>query len=202
MKVLIVGYPYIRPYYFNTFDYYHDKDNLFFLLPSLWKAKRGRVEFQPPDQKNVYKTKAFFYHSKYPVIGGLLKGWMPAFPFFIIKTFGFKREGIVYTSTEPILLTTLYQGLWAKLFGLKHIIFTWENVDYKKKFRGLRGLIKKIILRWNLALSDGLVCGNQKARDILSKLTKKPLVVTPLSGVNVYFFLSPIIIKNIVRNMI
>lgn len=184
VKILIAGYPYIRSYYLKTFEYYPDKDNLFFLLPKLWKAKRGRVEFKPSERDDIFKTKGFFYHSNYPIIGGLFKGWMPAFPFYLLKIFKVGRGGLVFTPTEPILLSTLYQAIWSKLFGLKHVIFTWENIDYRKKFKGLNGFVKNIILKLNLFFSDGIVCGNQKAKEIFSKLTSKPLTVIPISGVD------------------
>ncbi len=183
MKILVAGYPYIREYYLKTFDQYPEKDQLFFLLPKKWKAKRGQVIFNPPSRDNILITRAYFYHSNYPILGGLLKGWMPALPLYIHRVFK-KEKGILYSPSEPILLTTLYQGIWAKIFGLKHVIFTWENVDYEKKFSGLNWLVKKIILRLNLKLCDGIVCGNKKAKDIFSKWTTKPIGVIPISGLD------------------
>ena len=187
MKILVAGYPYIREYYLKTFDQYPEKDQLFFLLPKKWKAKRGQVIFNPPSRDNILTTKAYFYHSNYPILGGLLKGWMPALPLYIHRVFK-KEKGILYSPSEPILLTTLYQGIWAKIFGLKHIIFTWENIDYKDKFRGINWFIKKSILRLNLFFCDGVICGNEKAKKIFTKLTSKSLEVIPLSGVDTHFF--------------
>ena len=188
MEVLIAGYPYIKESYFKTFDYYPDGDSIFFLLPERWKAKGGKVVFYPPDRPNIFKTKALFYHSHYPLIGGVLKGWMPLFPFFLAR----RKFRIVYSPGEPILLTTLYQGVWSKIFGLKHIIFTWENVPYEDKFHGLGGLIKKLVLRLNLIFCDGVICGNKKAADIIRKFGVKRLnfktLVCPLSGVDTEYF--------------
>ena len=67
---------------------------------------------------------------------------MPAFPLMLRKIKKEKKLNIVYSPSEPILLTTLYQGFWSKCFGLKHVIFTWENISYDKKLRGFSGLIK------------------------------------------------------------
>lgn len=182
--ILIAGYPYIKENYFRTFNYYLERDKVFFLLPKIWKAKGGKLKFHPPKKENVYATNAFFYHSNYQVIGGLLKGWMPLFPLFIAK----RKFEIVFSPSEPILLATLYQGFWAKLFGLKHVIFTWENIPYESKFRGLNGFFKKIILKFNLFFCDGVICGNNKAKNIFAKLTPKPVAVIPLSGVDTDFF--------------
>jgi len=80
MNVLIAGFSYVRKNYFDTFKFYPPKGRTFFLLPKIWKAKGGKVVFNSPEAENVFTTKAFFYHSHYPLIGGLLKGWMPSFP--------------------------------------------------------------------------------------------------------------------------
>ncbi len=186
MNILISGYAYIRENYFKTFRFYPEPNSVFFLLPKIWKAKDGRIIFYPPKEPNVFVSKAYFYHSRYSLIGGLLKGWMPAFPLALFKIR--KKIDIVYSPSEPILLTTLYQGFWAKLLHKKHIIFTWENIRYENKFRGFNLLFKKIIIKLNLLLSDGVVCGNRKAEDIFKKMTKKPIAVIPLSGVDADFF--------------
>jgi len=188
MKILIAGFPYIRENYFNTWQYYPAQGKIFFLLPKSWKVKRGKIIYYPPKHSNVFSAKAYFHHSHYPVIGGLLKGWIPAFPFILWKLKREKKINIVYSSSEPILITTLYQAFWSKLFGLKHIIFTWENIPYENKFKGLNLLLKKVIIKLNLLLSDGIVCGNRKAEDIFKRLTKKPVVIIPMSGVNTDFF--------------
>src|SRR3989338_1343836 len=190
MDILIAGYPYIKENYLKTFDYYPEVDKVFFLLPKTWKAKGGKLKFSPPHKDNIYTTNAYFFHSNYPIVGGILKGWMPSFPLVLFKIR--KKIDIVYSPSEPILLTTLYQGFWTKFFGKKHIIFTWENILYEDKFHGLNGFIKKLILRLNLGLCDGVICGNQKAESIIKNL--KPITynlkttVIPMSGVDTDFF--------------
>lgn len=183
MRILIAGYPYVRENFLKTFD--SMAEQCIFLLPKKWKAKGGKVIFKPPAGENIKTTVALFFHSQYPIIGGILKGWMPAFPLWLWKYR--KTVEIVYTPLEPTLLSTLYQGLWSKAFGKKHIIFTWENVPYSK-FIGINGIIKSIILKANILFADGFVCGNQKAKDILSEYTKLPAEVAPLSGVDTDFF--------------
>lgn len=186
MKILVVGYAYIKRGYLDTFNYYPEKDKIFFLLPKIWKAKGGKLTFKPPARNNIYSTRALFYHSNYPVVGGLFKGLMPVFPLFLFKLY--KKIDTVYSSSEPILLTTLYQGFWTKFFGKKHIIFSWENVSYDKKLKGLKGCVQKMILRSNLFFCDGIICGNKKSAEIFKNLTAKPVEVIPLSGVDADFF--------------
>ena len=84
------------------------------------------------------------------IIGGLLKGWMPAFPWLLWKL---KREHnikLVFEAHESTLLTTLYHGFFVKLFGMKHIVFSWENIPFSEKFCGMKGIIHELILRLNL----------------------------------------------------
>lgn len=183
MSLLIAGYPYIKEAYFKTFDSYPGK--VYFLLPKIWKAKDGKLIFKPPLRPNVYMTKAFFYHSNYPIVGGAFKGWMPIFPIYLFRS---RDINVVFSSSEPILLTTLYQGFWTKLFGKKHVIFSWENISYENKFSGLNGILKKSLLKLNLLFCDGIICGNRKAAKIFKNLTTKPIEVIPLSGVDSEFF--------------
>lgn len=190
MSVLITGYPYIRENYFNTLRVYPEKDKLFFLLPREWKIKGGKVAYQPPKDANVSTARAYFYHSNYPIIGGLLKGWMPGFLPFIFKEKKKKNIKVVITLTEPILLTTLYQAIISKIFGLKHFLFTWENIHYRNKFRGFNLLIKEAIIRLNLLFSDGIICGNKKAVEIFKTYTSKPTPNIPFAGIDTDFFKS------------
>lgn len=188
MKILITGYAYIKENYFNTFKFYPEPESINFLLPKIWKAKDGKVIFYPPKGQNIFLSKAYFYYSHYPLVGGLLKGWLPAFPFILWRLKTNKKIRIVFSPSEPILLTTLYQAFWSKLFGLKHVIFTWENIPYEDKFRGLNLLFKNVIIKLNILFSDGIICGNRKAEEIFKQLTEKPTTVIPLSGVDADFF--------------
>jgi glycosyltransferase involved in cell wall biosynthesis len=180
--ILVAGYPYIREVFLNTFE--SVRDDIVFLLPRIWKAKKGKVIFRPPKKPNVITTSAFFYHSHYPILGGVLKGWMPAFPFILRRL---KKVTTVYTPLEPILLSALYQSFFSKVLGKKHFLFTWENVPYSK-YRGLNGFSKRLILWANLSLSDGIICGNKKSEEIIRQHTNKPTTVIPLSGVDSEFF--------------
>ena len=190
MKVVVTGYTYTRPNLFEVFDFYPEKKNLYFILPSNWKAKGGQVIFKPFKKEgfNIYHSPAFFFHSNYPLFGGLLKGWMP---FFVFRLFWLRLKGarILFTAGEPNLLSTLYNGLWAKIFGMKHIFHFWENISYEKKDHGLKLFFKKLIIRANLALSDGAICGMHKAEKILLSFKPKFPVETFLhSGFNVERF--------------
>src|SRR3989344_8372396 len=128
-KIIITGYPYSFPYYFKVFKYVKNKEDLVFILPSFWQAKEGKIKIKLAKRPGlkIYGLKVVSWGGK-SLFPALLKGWMPGLllllPYFRIKF----RSRVLYSCSEPNLLTTLYNGLLAKFFGLKHIIFTWQNV--------------------------------------------------------------------------
>lgn len=174
MKIVVTGYTYTRTNLFEVFDSYPERENLYFILPNNWKAKEGKVIFKPFRKEgfNIYNSPAFFFNSHYPLLGGLLKGWMPFFVFRLLWLRLFGGVNILYTAGEPNLLSTLYNAFWAKIFGMKHVFLFWENIPYETKDRGAKLFFKKVIIKMNIALSDGAICGIQKAKDIL--LSFKP----------------------------
>lgn len=186
MNILVVGYTYISYSQRATFDFYPHPENVFFLLPDVWKARHGKVVFYGPEGENVFSTKTYFVHSHYPLIGGLLKGWMPNFPFVLWRLKRDRNIQLVYSCSEPTLLTTLYNGFWTKIFGLKYIAFSWENIPYEKK---QASIFKKLILRLTLFFCDGLICGNQKSRNIhWPYMPHKPIAIFPMFGLDPDFF--------------
>ena len=184
LKILISGYTFANESYMKTFSGYPRTDDIHFLVPERWPIKGGRYVFKPTPGKNVHTTKAFFHHSNYPLIGGILKGWMPMFPFILRE----QKPDIILSISEPNLLTTLYECIFAKLFGAKFIVFTWENVSYESKFKGLRGAIQKFVINLNMALCDGVVCGSIRAEKVMKSITDKPMVVIPAMGLDTDFF--------------
>ena len=180
MNIAVIGYPYTRQNYRAVFE----SPNVYFILPKIWKIKDGKAEYRTENSSHIITTIAPFYHSHYPIIGGLLKGLMPAFPWLLWKL---KREHnikLVFEAHESTLLTTLYHGFFVKLFGMKHIVFSWENIPFSEKFSGIKGIIHELILRLNLLFSDAVVCGNTKCLDIFRALTNKPLARIPLAGLD------------------
>ena len=184
MKILISGYTYIRENLFEVFESYPEKENLHFILPSNWREKGGKViykTFKKPGF-NIYNSRAFFFHSNYPIIGGLFKGWMPFFIFRFIWLRFTKGIDILYTTGEPNLLGTLYNAFWANILGVKHIFNFWENIPYGQKDKGFKLFFKKIIIKCNIALSDGALCGMKKAEDILRTFSKEIIIGRFLHG--------------------
>ncbi len=175
MRILITGYTYSRENLFEVFESYPEKENLYFLLPNNWTAKNGTVKFRPFAKKGftIYHASAYFSHSHYPVLGGLFKGWMPMFPWYLFKLKFSKGVDIVFSTGEPNLLSTTYNAFWAKVFGLKHIFNYWENIPYEKKDRGLKLFFKRLIIHINIFLSDGAICGMHKAEDILRTFSQR-----------------------------
>src|SRR3989338_8765956 len=106
-NILIAGYPYIRENYLNTFNFYPEKEKIFFLLPKVGKIKNGQVVYNAPKRANIFTANAYFYHSNYPLIGGLLKGWMPGFFTFLVRNKKPKNIDLIVTLTEPRLLKNI-----------------------------------------------------------------------------------------------
>jgi glycosyltransferase involved in cell wall biosynthesis len=185
MNILVTGYAFVRKNFSDVFKHY--QGNVYFLLPKVWKVKNGKVIYRPPEEDNIFTTETYFHHSRYPLVGGSLKGWMPYLPLFLLRQRKNKFD-ILFSATEPSLLTALYQSIWAKIFGIKHVLFTWENIPYQNKFRGLNLLSKRIIIKLNMFLSNAIVCGNHKAAAIMKEYTNKPTPVIPMSGVDEEFF--------------
>lgn len=185
-KIIITGYPYAFPYYFHVFEYAKDKSKLFFVLPEVWKSKK---EFHLEKKAGfTIRGARVLSYGRGSFLGGLFKGWMPALA-FLIPYFKFtKSASVIYTCQEPNLLSTFYNAFWAKLFGLKHVIFTWQNIEPEKRLRGLKLLVSNWLVKSSLSLCDGVICGNKKAEDIIKNLTanghKPKTIVCPLSGVD------------------
>ncbi|MBI2063492.1 MAG: glycosyltransferase family 4 protein [Candidatus Yanofskybacteria bacterium] len=185
-SLIITGFPYAFPYYFKVFECLENKDNFIFILPKLWLAKKGKVRIKLQQKPNleIYGLSAVSYGGH--GIRGLFKGWLPGIifllPYLKIK-YGTR---ILYSCSEPNLLTTLYNGMIAKLCGFRHVIFTWQNIAPQKYMGGLKLRIYTILVRLNLFFADGVICGNKKAQKIISNF-KFPIsntIVCPISGVD------------------
>ncbi len=182
MNILITGLPYIRERYFATWKYVPEPERYRFLLPRIWPIKNGKIIFTAPHDHRVITARALFSHSHFPIIGGLLKGWMPAFPLVLWRLR--KQIDLVYSCSEPVLLTTLYQAIFTKLLGKKHVCASWENIPYEEKLHGLSQWIHLAIIRANLALSDGMICGNKESERIHRQYTNKPIAQFLLYGLD------------------
>ena len=117
-SIIITGFPYAYPYYFRVFEYAQNKGDLIFILPKHWEAKSGkvRIDLKKRDDFKIFGLSAWSYGGK-SLLGGLFKGWMP--PICLILPYICLKYGsrVLYSCLEPNLLTTLYNGFWAKLFG-------------------------------------------------------------------------------------
>lgn len=185
-KIFITSYPYVYERYFRVFDYFPEKEKLFFVLPDIWEAKRGKIKVKTPVRQDIkiVGVRAFFYHSHYPIIKGLFKGWMPEAKKIISRNA--KAGDVLYTSIEPNLLTTYFNSRLAKKLGMKHVFFTWQNVPYKSRLRGLKLKFTEYIIKKTIQNSAGAICGNHKAAEILRSYatTDFKILVAPISGVD------------------
>lgn len=194
MKIFITSYTYIYEHNYRIFDYFKNKSNLILILPSKWRSTKGnKVTVYPPrlDNIEVISTPAPIYHSKYPIIRGQLKGWMP-FLYFILRKRA-KPGDIFFSSYEPNLLVTYFYSLIARKLKLKHIFFTWQNVPYRQRMSGFKLKLIEWLLSKNIELSTAGICGMQKAyeihKDYFAKHNPKLKIgVFNQSGVDIDFF--------------
>ena len=188
--IFVTSYPYVGPRHIRVFDFFKKKDDLTFILPEVWKMKGGKVVLKPLPKPglNIIPTPAHFFHSRYFLIGGLLKGWMPATG-RILRKFGNPGD-VVYTAIEPNLLTTYLNARLAKSLGMKHVFFTWQNVPYEERLSGIKLALTRWLIRKNISLSQGAVCGNSRALEILKPYVPKDfkLIEAPVSGVDTEYF--------------
>ncbi|MBI2062819.1 MAG: glycosyltransferase family 4 protein [Candidatus Yanofskybacteria bacterium] len=186
--IIITGFPYAFPYYFKVFEYLKNKDNFVFVLPKLWLAKAGKIRIkleQKPDF-TIYGLKSMSYGGH--LIRGLFKGWLPGI-FFLLPYLKIKYDAkVLYSCSEPNLLTTLCNGIIAKLCGLEHILFTWQNVVSEDRMTGLKLKLSNMLVRLNFWFADGVICGNKKAAKIIEELRSKKhelrILVSPIAGIN------------------
>ena len=99
------------------------------------------------------------------------------------------RGRILYSCSEPNLLTTLFNGLLAKILGLKYVIFTWQNVIPEVRLHGWKLRVSNKLVWLNLRLATGVICGNTQAQQIVLQLAGEhaqelKTIVCPLSGVD------------------
>lgn len=189
-KIFITSYPYAYERYFKVFDFFPEKERLVFILPKNWEAKGGKIKVQTPRREDIkiIPARAYFTHSHYPIIRGLFKGWMSEAAKIIRRE---ARPGnILYTAIEPNLLTTFFNSRLAKKIGMKHVFFTWQNVPYKMRLRGLKLKFTEYIIKKTIQNSAGAICGNHKAAEILKVYAGSDfkILVAPISGVDVNNF--------------
>lgn len=170
----------------RTFDFFPHKHELFFILPSKWRG-RGRVIVPGGANEGRFRyTTSWtpFYHSKYPIIRGMLKGWMPFAIFTLIKNA--KIGDVLLSMAEPNLLTALLYGYTCKLLGLKHVCLTWQNIPYEKRLKGWKLKMTEWFLRKNFQMSSGVLFGTETAYGLHKKYLpkNKKFAIIPQAGVD------------------
>ncbi len=187
--IFITSYPYVHERLFNVFRYFKDRTSLTFILPNNWPAKDGRpIEVPHDDVAQVISVRSYFSHSRYPIVRGVLKGWMPRVASIIHSQ---ARAGdILYTAIEPNLLPTLQNSHLARRRGLKHVFFTWQNVPYPDRLYGWKLRLTEFIIKRTIRNSAGAICGNAKAAEIIRRYAPSDfkILTAPISGVDVERF--------------
>lgn len=194
MKFFLTSYTYIFEHNYKLFNYFKNKSNLVLILPKKWKSTKGnKTTVYPPTIEGVriIPTIAPLYHSKYPVIRGHLKGWMPFLQFILQKES--KHGDVFFSSYEPNLFVTFLYNKIARRLKLKHIFFTWQNVSYQERMSGLKLKITEWLLGKNIEMSSAGIFGMQKALEIHKDYIEKynPELKTAIfsqSGVDIDIF--------------
>ncbi len=189
--IFITSYPYVGARHLKVFQSFTNKNDLVFILPESWPMKDGKVMLHPDVRSglNIVSTQARFFHSHYFLLRGLMKGWMPATQ-RILRDKGAKAGDILYTVNEPNLLVTLLNARIARRLGMKHVFFTWQNVSYETRLAGAKLALTRWLIKKNIQASVGAVCGNEKAKEILTTYAPKDfkLLVNPVSGIDLDSF--------------
>src|SRR3989344_3252989 len=191
-KVIVTGHPYAFPYYFKVFEYVENKNDFIFILPKLWLAKGGKIKIKLESKPGfvTYGLRAVSYGGR--GLGGLFKGWLPGIVFLLPYLKLKYKSKVLYSCSEPNLLTTLCNGLAAKFCGMKYIFFTWQNVPPEKYMSGLKLKVYKTLVKLNLRLADGVICGNRKAEQIIKgfrfQVSGFRTIVCPLAGIDIEKF--------------
>ena len=187
--IFIVGYPYISERHRRVFDFFNKKDDLFLILPEIWKMKGGKVVMKADSLADegglkIIPAKTRFFNSNHPIVKGHLKGWMPATK-KILKEMT-KPGDVLYSVSEPNLLVTYRYAKIAKKLNLKHIFFTWQNVPYKSRLSGLKLKLTEWLIKKNIGLSSGVICGNSRALNVIKPYLPNnfPSLVDPVSGMD------------------
>lgn len=190
MKIFVNSYIYAYDRFLRMFDFFQDKDSLVFLLPKSWKSKGGKIKVVPPDKSEftIIKTWAPFSHSHYPLIKGMLKGWMPWTGHILRKLA--HRGDVLLSSGEPNLLSTYLYSRLAHRMGLKHVFLTFQNISYEKRLSGMKLKVTEWFLRQNIKLSAGALCGTRQTFEVFRPYLdgKIKVAVIPQTGVDVDVF--------------
>lgn len=186
-RIIVTGHPYAYPHYFKVFEYTENPKMFAFVLPKLWRAKT-EIKLEKRDQFLVYGLSVWSFGKK-SLLGGAFKGWQPGM-IYLLPYLKFKYNAkVLYSCSEPNLLTTLFNAILARMLGMRVIIFTWQNVIPENRLNGWKLKFSNFLVRTNIALSSGVICGNKKAEYIIKRLS--PTAETfncPLSGVDVNLF--------------
>ncbi len=97
---------------------------------------------------------------------------------------------VLYLCSEPHLIATLISATIARLCAMRIVLFTWQNVRPDVRMRGCKLWLSNMLVRCNLGLAHGIICGNRKAEAIVHDFVPHmPTVVCPLAGVDTKRFM-------------
>ncbi len=166
MHVLVVSHTYTAPINRAKLEALAYHCSLTAIIPYRWQDSLFAVDSSP--NKSNYALHALPIRFN----GHILRHLYPSRA--LNQILRSTQPDLVYVEEEPGSLA-LAQFTFKRDYKL--VFFTWENV--------FRRLCPLALERWNLARSDGAICGNHDAaRNLSSKNFLKPIAVTPQIGVD------------------
>lgn len=181
--IVITGFTYAFPQYRRVWESAPHPERLRFILPSKWPSRDRSKIFRLPNDARYTGTWTASYGGK-STIRGFLKGWLPFLFFPLLKLRIREGTRVLFSCSEPNLMATFSNGLAAKILGMKHVIYSAQNLEYRDWVSGVKKPFVELLIRMNLALADEVITCNRAAIEILHE--RKPAIpaqVIPFAGV-------------------
>lgn len=135
---------------------------------------------------NIIDGGPYLPYTTLPLVGGVLTSYMPKINLIVKKIRN--ETDILYTMMEPFTLLTASTSFLSKKYWIKHVFFTWENIDHK--FFGIKKFLSRYsyetMRNMSIKYSDGIIAGNNEAKQIMIKHGfKKKIEIFPQTGIDI-----------------
>lgn len=178
MKVLVVSHSYVVGINQQKIQRLAEMPGISVALvvPEKWRDMGRDIPLQHPTESafRLYPIKVFWHNHLYVYFFG----W-----FQFLKVFIKEQPDLVYIEEEPQSFSAFQAILLARLFRIKIILLTWENLPVKFSF------YKRLLAWWNIRKLDAAVGGTGEALQMVRELGfEKEGFVNPQFGLDEVFF--------------
>ena len=102
---------------------------------------------------------------------------------YLVRALRTFRPDIIHTEEEPESVAALEVVCWARRFGARVVLFTWENIGITHRW------YRRRMRRFTLRRVDHLIAGNREAGEVCRRDGYRgPITVIPQFGVDPDFF--------------